>query len=141
MSCFTHHHLVHVFLERLLSYSNQSTHRHTVFFCFGIFYVCFYTFSIHITEGLTYFVPSSSSAFISLEAAAIAAVTLQVKWQAGSSEIALALCKQLLGEHKDTVHSMYLFPQSQNIFCMIALFPAGLRTGSPKAAPITVLVG
>lgn len=141
MSCLTHHHSPHTFLEKLLSYSNQFIHRPSVFFCFCIFYVCFQTFSIHITEVLTYFLPSSSSAFISQGASAIVAVTLQVKWQAGSSEIALALCEQLLGEHRDTVHSIYLFPESQTIFCMIALFPAGLRTGSPKAPPITVLVG
>lgn len=70
----------------------------------------------------------------------IVAVTLQVKWQADSSEIGLPLCKQLLGEHKDTVHFIYLFPDSQKIFCMIASFPAGLRPESPKAAPITMLV-
>jgi len=74
------------------------------------------------------------------EAAVIVAFTLQVKWQADSSEIALLLCKQLLREHKDTVHSICLFPESQNIFCMIAPFPAGLRTECPKAAPITMLV-
>lgn len=72
-------------------------------------------------------------------AAVIAGVTLQAKWQAGSSEIALPLCKQLVGEHKGTVHSIDLFPESQNIFSLIAPFPAGLRTGSPRAAPITML--
>lgn len=74
------------------------------------------------------------------EAAVIVAVTLQVKWQADSSEIGLPPCKQLLGEHKDTVHSIYLFPDSQKIFCVIASFPAGLRPESPKAATITMLV-
>lgn len=127
--------------RKTASYSNQSIQLPSLFFCFCIFYVCFDIFSIHSTEGLTYFVPSSSSAFISREAAAIVAVTLQVKWQAGSSEIALALCEQLLGEHKDTVHFICLFPESQTIFCIIAPFPAGLRTASPKAPPITMLVG
>lgn len=141
MSCFTHHHLAHIFLEKRLSYSNQSIHRLSIFFCFCIFYVCFYTFSIHINEWLRYFVPSSSSAFIADEAAAAVAVTLQGEWQAGSSKIVLALCEQLLGEHRDTVHSIQLFPESQTIFCMIAPFPAGLRTGSPKVPTITMLVG
>lgn len=136
-----HHNLVCIFLKRLLSHNNQSVHMPSPFFCFYKFYVYFYTFFQLYHWRVNLFCSLFFLCIYLTEAAVIVAVTLQVKWQTDSSEIALPLCKHLLGEHKGTVHSIYLFPESQNIFCMIAPFPAGLRTESPKAAPITMLVG